>query len=87
MNWYCRSGKATYKTWYAAERRLKYENRILGYRGGEVYKCKFCGWFHITRESTKKKIKKMGINAWKNRNAKLNNNKIKGVRHVKGLSE
>lgn len=63
----CPSGKACYRTFWSATRRLKYEELEYknknkspqGYtKGGEVYKCTECNCYHITRHATKKRYKK-----------------------------
>ena len=55
----CPEGKRPYRSYYSAQRRLNYENKRLHFKGGEIYKCERCGNFHITRDSTKRKFKKL----------------------------
>ena len=54
--------KVRYRSYGTAMRRLRYEQRCLGYGTCAVYKCQYCGCWHITSERRRSDHRPEGYN-------------------------
>jgi len=58
--YYCSlRGKICHRTRKSARRHLRSLKEQKGYRGGEVYICPFCKWFHVGRPRSKVRVEKV----------------------------